>query len=101
MHHLVSAASQTASYVMPTITGKEAAQLILRFHHVQHLIVEITALNQAGHEQAGLFLIHEKAVFKRTHMHLFFFFAQKAERDSTCVDRLRAGGNSLHVSSRG
>jgi len=31
MHHFVAVA---ASYVMPTITGKEAAQLILRWFHI-------------------------------------------------------------------
>src|SRR5438309_4624300 len=35
MHHVAAvAASLTATYVMPTITGKEAAQLILRWFHI-------------------------------------------------------------------
>jgi len=35
MHHAFAVVSSlTASYVMPTITGKEAAQLILRWFHI-------------------------------------------------------------------
>ena len=33
----------------------------------QHLVIEMTRLDEAGHEQAGLFLVWIQAVFKRSH----------------------------------
>ena len=41
--------------------------LIVRFDHLKHGIIEHTRLFQALHEQMGLFLIHVKPVFKRSH----------------------------------
>jgi len=33
----------------------------------QHLVIEMTRLDEAGHEPAGLFLVWIQAVFKRSH----------------------------------
>ncbi len=41
---------------------------ILRFGDLKHLIIELARLDQALHQQAGLFLIWIQAVFKRSHI---------------------------------
>lgn len=49
------------------LRGKRALVLILCFHRLQHLVIDDARFDQALHEQMGLFLIHEKTVFKRSH----------------------------------
>ncbi len=49
------------------LAGECALALILRFDRLQHTIVNRARLSQACHEQARLFLVHEKAILKRFH----------------------------------
>ena len=52
------------------LAEKCAMLLILCFDRLQHRIVNAARLSQAGHELAGLFLIHEQPIFKRSHVYI-------------------------------
>jgi len=50
------------------LAGECLILLILRLDCLKHAIINGARLCQASHEQAGLFLIHEKAKLKRSHV---------------------------------
>ncbi len=48
--------------------GKRAFVLILRFHRLQHAVIDAARFNQALHELGMLLLIHKKPILKRSHL---------------------------------
>ena len=51
--------------------GECAFFLILLLHRRKHLIIEMPCLNETSHELAMLIFIHEKPIFKRSHVFYF------------------------------
>src|SRR2546425_2921494 len=47
--------------------GERALLSILHLDDLQHLVIDHARRSQTVHEQMGLFLIHEKTIFKRSH----------------------------------
>ena len=64
--HMGSTSSFEASGQI-VLQQERAVLLIVLLGGSQHLVIEMPRLDEAGHEQAGLFLVWIQAVFKRFH----------------------------------